>query len=104
MRDQKFAQLANHISDVLLDDWDWLGNKPLEEQVLGLGLIRLWQHHPVLADELTKVYCCKLSDDLVFVIRHQKKQVLQSLNFLEVLFEQGGGLLENISVWLLELG
>ena len=58
----------------------------------------------MLSDKFAKVYCSKLSDDLVFVISHQKKQILQGLNALKVLFEQGGGLFQNTRVWLLELG
>lgn len=41
LRNQQFAKLTNHISDVLLDHWDGLSHESLKKQVLGLGLIIL---------------------------------------------------------------
>ena len=74
--DQNFAQLANHICDVFLHDWDWLSNESLEKQIFCLDLIRLWQRGPMLSNDFTEVYRCELSDDLDFVVRHKQQQIL----------------------------
>ena len=57
----------------------------------------------MLADHLAKVDCGKLTHDLVLATGHQDKKVLKGCNSLEIMLEQCRGMLDDVSVWLLEL-
>ena len=101
---QYLAKLSNYVCNVLLDDTDRLCNESFKKQVLGGTLISLRQLHEQLSDSLAQIHSRKLSDGLVFVRGHEDKELFKGLHRLEVLLEQSSRLLDNVCIWLLQLG
>lgn len=103
LRDQKFAELTNDISDVFLDNCNGLSDEALNQQVLCLDLIVGREAHPQGADDLSQVNGGELSNDLLFMCGHEHEEELQSAHSLKELLKERCGLLDCVRVRLLEL-
>ena len=84
---QNFAELANDISDVLLDDSDGLLLEAGQQQILGLLLIVGWELQPQISNDLTQIHARHLPHVLIGGRGHQYEKVFEGLNALEVLLE-----------------
>jgi len=103
VRNKDLSEGANYVGNVLLKDGNWLLYESLEKQCLGLGLVLRCQVHPQVANNLAQVDARHLSDVLVWAGRHQNQEILERAQSLEIVFQEGSCLLDDVGVGLEEL-
>ena len=68
--------------------------------MFGLKLVFSRQVSPKVCNDFSEIDTRNLADVLLGVGSHQNKEVFKSLNFLKVLFKDGGCFLDYIGIWL----
>ena len=70
VRNEDFPQRPDHISDILLEDGNWLLYEPLEQEGFSLLLVFLCKVHPQVAYDLAQVDAGHLPQVLIRTCGH----------------------------------